>query len=113
MRGMRAEDERRLEEQLVDVARARLVRREAEVLRSLRELVAETEAQELRRVEAQIRLEGPLAAANRQLGVVVPHAARPASERLELGERVPPEARVRPMVAERERGVWNAVTIRV
>src|SRR5207237_232867 len=70
MRRMRAEDERGLEEELVDVPRARLVRGEAVVLRSIRQLVAETKAQELGGIEADVRLDGPLPAADQLLHVV-------------------------------------------
>src|ERR1051326_7207204 len=113
MRRMGAENERGLEEDLVDVPRGRLVVRESRVLASLRELVAQTESQELRRKEADVRLDRLLAAAYQLLRVVVARTARPAPERLQLAVSVPAEARERPVVAERDRGLGNTVAVRV
>src|SRR5438045_3379927 len=100
MRRMGAEDERGLEKQLVDAPRARLVRGEADVLAPLRELVPQTESQELRRIEADVRLDRLLATAHELLRVIVARTERPAPERLQLAVAVPAEARNGAVVAE-------------
>src|SRR5919108_1464966 len=96
MGGMGAQDERGLEEQLVDDATAAAVGIEAVAVRALGVLVGRAEPQELRREEAHVRLDGPLAARHRRiLRVVVAGAERPLPPRLHLGPAVPAEAVLR------------------
>src|SRR5882672_2388147 len=94
VRGMRAQDERRLEEDFV----RRLGRRVVQVERgdrgsgTLGVLVGETEAQELRGPEGDVRLDRPFEAGLvRELGGVVTRAERPPSEGLQLALQVPAE----------------------
>src|SRR5437773_4074182 len=103
MRRMGAENERGLEEDLVHLSRARLVRREPLVLASVRQLVPEPEAQELGRIEADVRLDRLLASPEELLHVIVPGAEGPAAKWLQLGVQVVAEARERPVVADRDR----------
>src|SRR5438876_4857387 len=103
MRRMGAENERGLEEDLVDSARARLVRREPLVLAPVRQLVPEPEAQELGRIEADVRLDGLLASPEELLHVIVPGSEGPAAKWLQLRIQVVAEARERPVVADRDR----------
>src|SRR5581483_3307530 len=93
MRGMCAQDERGLEEQLVHKSRAAPVACGIEPLLPVGVLVGQTEAQKLGRKEADVRLDGPLPAGRvRILRRVVPRAERPPAPRLQLGPSVPPEA---------------------
>src|SRR5688572_13510396 len=88
VRRVGAEDECGLEEQLVENAAAAGLR--AHTVRALGVLVAEPEAQELRRHEGHVRLHGPLPA--RLHGIlrrVVARAEGPAAPRLHLRVRVP------------------------
>src|SRR5499425_2883044 len=95
VRRMGAQDERGLEEDLVDLAGGRVVVAEAVPLVSLRVLVAQAEAEELGGHEGQVRAHRPLVAAqDRELGPVVAEPGRPAGEladpeRLDLATRVP------------------------
>src|SRR6185503_4190667 len=90
---MRAENEARLEEDLVHDARAAAVVRPGDPVRPVGVLVGEAEAEELGRLERHVRLRRPFAA--RRGGVlrpVVPEAERPALPRLELRVGVPAPA---------------------
>src|SRR5207247_3231573 len=107
MRRMGAENERGLEEDLVDFARARFVRRESVVLASVRQLVPEPEAQEFGRKEADVRLDRLLASPEELFHVVVTRAESPAAKWLQLGVQVIPEARECPMIADRDRNAWE------
>src|SRR5215467_12797230 len=82
--GVSAQDERGLEQDLVDPAGAAAVVGEVQVaaaVRALRVLVAETEAQELRRIVREERLDGPLLArVDRVLRPVVAEARQPLRE---------------------------------
>src|SRR5437016_14614316 len=107
MRGMGTENERGLQEQLVDVARTRVVAGEAGVLTAFRQLVAETEPKDLRGIEADVRLDRVLASPQRLLDVVVASAERPAPQWLNLGKQVVAEACERAMASERDGRVWE------
>src|SRR2546422_11084979 len=89
---MGAQNERGLEEQLVHDPTAAAVAVEAGqvAMGTLGVLVAEAEAQEFRREEADVRADGPLVAGT--VGIlrrVVPYAERPASPGLQLPPAVP------------------------
>src|SRR5919198_5973401 len=110
MRGMRAENERGLEKQLVDQTRAAAVARRIEALLPVRVLVRQPEAQELRREEAHVWLHGPLPARRiRILRRIVARAERPAPPRLQLRPRVPAEA-LTPLLLEE---IDDAILVRV
>src|SRR5262245_20567957 len=99
MGGVSAQDERRLEEDLVLDPRAPDARERTAAGRvALRVLVPDPEAQELRGPKRQIWLDGPLMAGRRRvLRVVVLDAGREAAEPtgaewLDLAEEIPPDA---------------------
>src|SRR5712691_3398165 len=96
MRGVRTEDERGLEEQLVDDPAATAVEIEAAAMGAIRMLVGETEPQEFRREEGHVRLDRPLPAGiHRVLRGVVADAERPSPPRLHFAPTVPAEAILR------------------
>src|SRR5258706_5485127 len=90
---MRAENEARLEEDLVHHARAPAVVRPGDPVRPVGVLVGEAEAQEFGRLEGHVGLHRPFTARRgRVLRPVVPEAERPALPGLELRIRVPSPA---------------------
>src|SRR3989454_822233 len=98
MSGVRPEDERALEENLVDSLRAPVVRVGSLAVGPIGVLVREAEAEELRRPEGDVGVDGSLLPrVRRELRPVVPDARRPAPERLDLGARVPAEAVLLPL----------------
>src|SRR5712691_11831660 len=109
-----AQDEGGLEENLVHLAGARLVVRESVPLVALGVLVAETEAEELRGHEGQVRAGGPFVAPlDRELGPVVTEAGGPAApgsgaNGLDLAAQVPAPAVAGPALV---RGVLHAVAV--
>src|SRR5215467_14516969 len=116
VRGVRAQDECRLQQQLVDISRAAAVEVDAVAIRSRRVLVAEPKAQKLGGHERQIRTDRPLVArVLRILGPVIPEPERPQAqgaeaERLELAVGPGAEA----VQSVRARGViGHAVTVGV
>src|SRR5436309_15977047 len=108
MRRMGAEDERCLEQDLVQLPRARVVQveRVASLGTAVRVLVRDPEAQELRRPECQVRLYRPLPAGiHRVLRPVVADAAGPAAEGLRLEAGVPAEVIALALVDHVDRAV--------
>src|SRR5438876_3979042 len=92
MRRVSAENERALEQHFVDLLRAPAVRVEALPVRPIGVLVREAEAEELRRPERNVRLDGSLLpGVHGELRPVVPHASGPAAEGLRFGAQVPAE----------------------
>src|SRR5439155_541700 len=90
--GVRSENERALEENLVDSLRAPVVRVGGLAVGAIGVLVCEVEAEELRRSERNVGLDGSLLPRGRwELRSVVPDARRSAPEQLHLGARVPTE----------------------
>src|SRR3989441_3783968 len=93
MRGVGAENERALEEHFVHLLRAPAVRVGALAVGPIGVLVREAEAEELRRPERDVGLDGSLLPWVRgELRPVVPHARSPAAEGLHLAADVPAEA---------------------
>src|SRR4029453_17539566 len=91
MRGMRAENEGGLEQDLIDDAGAPAVVAEAVALVPLGMLVAQAEAEEFRGHEGDIGLHRPLPPALiRELGPVVAESEQPAPPRLPVHPGVPP-----------------------
>src|SRR5690349_5791770 len=98
VRRMGAQDERGLEEDLVDLPGAPAVVGEAGTVGALGVLVAQAEAEELRRHEREVGADRPLAPAHQRiLGPVVaqpggPAGELPGAERLDLAAHVPAPA---------------------
>src|SRR5881628_382287 len=110
MRRVGAENEGGLEEPLVHDPAASAVPGRVRLLRALGVLVAETEAQELRRIETHVGPDSPLIAwIGRILRRVVAHAECPPPPRLDLAPAVPAEA-VAGLLLER---VEDAVAVEV